>query len=346
MKAENLARIPSGETIEISDKERLPAHPVVSVYMLAYRHEWCIAEAIEGVIAQQCDFPVELIIGEDCSPDNTRAIALDYQRRYPGLIRVLTSEGNVGAHANARRCQIAARGDFVAICEGDDFWHHPRKLQMQVDLMLANPDMTFCHTDYDHKTRFRTRYSKHKNAPTPWLAKGDAYLSLLHDWSVITATTMCRRDVLEQFRDSKFDNPEWPFGDLNRSLFASLKGRVGYIDISTATYRKVAGSSSNAGLKNTLKMKVAAEECINMFLDDYPVGKGDQRKIVERAKLDVYRAAFFADREDVMKDCFHWLKANGFSPDPVRHKLLIMSMRLKIPAYFLRAMKTFVEKVY
>jgi len=69
---------------------------MVSVEMITYNHGPYLAEAIEGVIAQKTDFPIELVIGEDCSTDNTRDIALDYQRRYPHLIRVIYSDRNVG----------------------------------------------------------------------------------------------------------------------------------------------------------------------------------------------------------------------------------------------------------
>lgn len=134
-------------TIEISDRDQLPEAPLVSIYMLTYQHERYIATAIEGVIAQSCDFPVELIIGEDCSPDGTRAIALEYQKRYPGLIRVLTAPANVGRRANAARCRAACRGKYIAICEGDDQWTEPDKLATQVGLLEQHPEVVVCFHD-------------------------------------------------------------------------------------------------------------------------------------------------------------------------------------------------------
>ncbi|MGH7238758.1 MAG: glycosyltransferase, partial [Candidatus Saccharimonadales bacterium] len=122
------------ETIEISNPAVLPEKPVVSIHMSTYKHEKYIAAAIEGVVTQQYPFPFELIIGEDCSPDNTRQIVLDYQRRYPHIIRVLTAETNVGAKANTLRCRNAVRGDYIAICEGDDYWTDTSKLMRQVEL--------------------------------------------------------------------------------------------------------------------------------------------------------------------------------------------------------------------
>src|ERR1039458_1989546 len=118
---------------ESSDSARLVTNPVVSVIMVTYKHERYLAEAIEGVIRQKTSFPVELLIGEDCSTDGTREIALSYQKRVPEMIRVITSEKNVGMHENFARLIVAARGKYIAFCDGDDFWHRPDKLCRQIE---------------------------------------------------------------------------------------------------------------------------------------------------------------------------------------------------------------------
>ena len=79
---------------EISDPAVLSKNPVVSVKMITYNHEPYIPQAIEGVLMQETNFPIELIIGEDCSTDGTREIIFDYQQKYPDIIRVITSEKN------------------------------------------------------------------------------------------------------------------------------------------------------------------------------------------------------------------------------------------------------------
>jgi glycosyltransferase involved in cell wall biosynthesis len=328
---------------EISDLTVMAVQPLVSVHMLAYRHERFLAEAIEGVIAQICDFPIELLIAEDCSPDGTLAIALDYQRRYPHLIRVITGDKNVGMHANSGRSVPAARGKYIAFCEGDDCWHHPRKLQMQLTLMTANPDMVFCHTDFDRRTRIKTSRRMHRTHPTQWLAKGNAYLSLLYEWSVMTATAMYRKDILDAYSTTEFNNAGWPFCDRNASLYASLKGSVGYIDESTATYRKVRNSAMNSGVASYLRMPTAAAECIDLFMKRYPVDEADRRKITARLKVNIYRSAFFAERLDLMQSAFDWLSANGFHRSRLGHRLRCTAVKLKFPVRLLRATKNFVD---
>jgi glycosyltransferase involved in cell wall biosynthesis len=135
---------------EAVDKDRLVRDPLVSVVMLAYNHEPYIAQAIEGVVSQETDFPIELIIGEDCSTDRTREIVLDYQRRYPESIRVLYAEKNVGGHANSVRSVLASRGKYIAFCEGDDWWHRRDKLKFQVPFLQADDSLVCLSGEVQH----------------------------------------------------------------------------------------------------------------------------------------------------------------------------------------------------
>lgn len=128
--------------VEYSNWEYLAADPLVSIMMLAYDHEPYLRDAIEGVIAQQTNFPIELIIGEDASSDSSRAIALEYWRAHPHLIRVITADRNVGMHENHARILKAARGRYMAFCEGDDCWHRPDKLRIQVELLESDPNIS------------------------------------------------------------------------------------------------------------------------------------------------------------------------------------------------------------
>jgi glycosyltransferase involved in cell wall biosynthesis len=129
---------------EISDLGQLPSTPVVSVIVFTYNHEAYIEETIEGILAQQCEFPIELIIGEDKSKDRTLEICLDYQKKYPNIIRVVTWHENVGVNANVLRVWGRARGKYVATCDGDDYWIDPKKLAKQVALMEQWPGATLC----------------------------------------------------------------------------------------------------------------------------------------------------------------------------------------------------------
>jgi glycosyltransferase involved in cell wall biosynthesis len=123
--------------------------PLVSVKMITYNHAPFIPRAIEGVLNQKTDFPYELVIGEDCSTDGTREIVFEYQNKYPDIIRVITSDMNVGMKKNGYRTTKACRGKYIAYCEGDDYWHDPNKLQKQVDYMESRPECGMVFADCD-----------------------------------------------------------------------------------------------------------------------------------------------------------------------------------------------------
>lgn len=115
---------------------------LVSVVMITYGHEKYIRQAIEGVLMQQGDFDLELVIANDCSPDNTDAVVQDVLSHHSNAhwIRYVRHEKNIGMMPNFIFALQQAKGKYVALCDGDDYWTDPHKLQKQVDFLEANPD--------------------------------------------------------------------------------------------------------------------------------------------------------------------------------------------------------------
>jgi glycosyltransferase involved in cell wall biosynthesis len=113
---------------------------VVSVCMITYNHEKYIAQAIEGVLSQVADFEIELIIANDCSPDKTDQIVQNFISSHPkgSWIKYHKHEPNIGMMANARFISNQCTGKYIAVCEGDDYWTDPYKLQKQVDILETN----------------------------------------------------------------------------------------------------------------------------------------------------------------------------------------------------------------
>lgn len=115
----------------------------VSVCVVTYNQEKYIAECLESLVTQQTSFKFEIIVGEDCSTDNTRKIVQQYVEQYPDLIVPLFYEENVGAVENVKRVYKAAKGKYIAHLDGDDM-ALPNKLQRQFDILEANPDCSIC----------------------------------------------------------------------------------------------------------------------------------------------------------------------------------------------------------
>jgi hypothetical protein len=118
--------------------------PKVSVVSITYNHEAYIREALDGFIAQTTDFPVEIIVADDASTDATPAIIQEYADRHPHLFRPILRSENVGTHANLTDALSAARGKYLALCEGDDYWIDPMKLTKQVAFLDRHPETAVC----------------------------------------------------------------------------------------------------------------------------------------------------------------------------------------------------------
>jgi len=118
------------------------ATPVASICCATYNHEKYLAQALDSFLMQKVSFPIEIVIGDDCSTDGTPRIVRDYAERLPELFRVIAFDANVGVSQNAFRIRAAARGKYIALCEGDDYWTDPDKLQRQVDFLEENPEFT------------------------------------------------------------------------------------------------------------------------------------------------------------------------------------------------------------
>lgn len=129
--------------------EQAPANPPkvspkVSVVSITYNHEAYIREALDGFVAQKTDFPVEIIVADDASTDATPAIIREYADRHPHLFRAILRSENVGTYANFTDALSAARGEYLALCEGDDYWIDPLKLAKQVAFLDRHPETAVC----------------------------------------------------------------------------------------------------------------------------------------------------------------------------------------------------------
>ncbi|MBX3066399.1 MAG: glycosyltransferase [Anaerolineae bacterium] len=118
--------------------------PKVSVLTLTYNQERFIEQCVRSVMMQQTTFPFELVIGEDCSTDDTRAVLLRLQAEFPDQIKLLLHERNLGLISNTIASYNACRGEYIAWLDGDDYWTSAHKLQWQVEYMEQHPDCRLC----------------------------------------------------------------------------------------------------------------------------------------------------------------------------------------------------------
>jgi glycosyltransferase involved in cell wall biosynthesis len=224
---------------------------------VTYNHERWISQAIDSIVVQECPFDYELVIGEDCSNDATRAIVLDYQRRYPHLIRVIYSDCNVGAAANHGRVVAAARGEFLAFCEGDDYWCHPGKLAAQVALLRADAGAAMVHSDWIRAWDggdgwvIDWRKSVHRRMRRRYL-EGDLFPVFYFGKVLRTCTLMLRRSALQAFQQDRIAIPAYRFADTVIAAYLTSRWRVAYWPEVAAIYRESPGSLLRSGVQSKI----------------------------------------------------------------------------------------------
>lgn len=233
---------------------------IVSVCCLAYNHESYIRKCLEGFLIQKTDFPFEILIHDDASTDGTEEIIREYEAKYPNIIKPLYEKENQwqkGRRGSAIFNFPRARGKYIALCEGDDYWTDPYKLQKQVDFLEANEDYGMVHTELDHyfvKTNgFIKNYWKTIGVNNQ---QGDIYNTLFGNQGsgIYTCTVLFRQKFLNKLDYSMFS--KYMFGDIPLWLFIASQSKIGYLEKSMAV-RRVLLKSATQGNSFDYNLKFA-----------------------------------------------------------------------------------------
>lgn len=232
--------------------------------MITYGHEKYIKQAIEGVFIQKTNFLIELIIANDCSPDNSDAIIMDYIKDAPPniVVKYQRHNPNIGMMNNHHWALNQVTGKYLAICDGDDYWINENKLQVQVDFLEANPDFSiYCHnfkTQLDDKVSESSFFDNVK-------VKSEMDIVDLSINNIVPTLTAVFRNYNTQF-------PEWtsqaPLGDLILFLDVARHGKIKYLDQKMAVYRQNVGVWS--GKKMNHKKMIYLFENLSQDYSDIP----------------------------------------------------------------------------
>lgn len=243
---------------EIATSHLLAGSPLVSVLMLTYNHGDTLAQAIESVVSQRCDFAFELLIGEDASTDQTLRVARSYQEKYPAIIRIVHFDKNVGMNNNFSTLVKLSRGKYLAFCEGDDYWCDSTKISKQVACFAANIHIGVVHSDWvcsrENAGLWCVDWSDraHKNVTANMLS-GDLFKFFYSPRILRTCTLMIKKSLAEEIENSILRSTHYKFVDTVYASFLTSKSLVGYMPEVTAVYR----ISKNSALRSGKKAKVS-----------------------------------------------------------------------------------------
>ncbi len=207
--------------------------PLVSICCITYNHEHYIKEAFDGFIMQKTNFPVEIVISDDCSKDNTREIIAEYKAKYPDLIRDVSPDKNLGSSVNFIYVQQCSQGKYIAMCEGDDYWTDPFKLQKQVDFLETHPYFSMCFHGATIKNETNTQViTTCDKIETKEYFTNDIFPG----WVIPTASVVFQRAMIDTYPSLKHE--EWmKYGDIVLFLKCTHTGQVWGMSEKMSVYR-------------------------------------------------------------------------------------------------------------
>jgi glycosyltransferase involved in cell wall biosynthesis len=212
------------------NSDQAPA-PVVSVSITTYNMANWLPRALDSVLKQRTTFPIEIVIGDDCSQDATISVAHSYRERYPDVIRVLERSKNVGIQRNTYDNFEQCRGKFIAWLDADDYWTDPEKLTVQVEVLESDPSINVC----AHCVRWVTTDGDVKRNRVPSLSAGRYGLGdIVHRNFISTPSAMFRNGIHRQLPEWYFDFQslsDWPIW-----VLAALSGDIVLLDRVMADY--------------------------------------------------------------------------------------------------------------
>lgn len=244
--------------------------PLVSINCITYNHEKYIRQALDSFLMQKTNFKYEILIHDDASTDNTAEIIREYCKKYPNVIKPILQKENQQSKGikkiSYKFNHLRAQGKYIAICEGDDYWIDPYKLQKQIDYLESNPECGMCFhaaniVNSDNKIKKNIRpFTMNKVCSTEDIIIGGGGLCP-------TQSIVYRKQVFDDAPQFYFDAP---VGDYPLQIITASKQYSYYIDDVMSSYRKVvksgtSWSSTNKSKESNIKLIDQLNDMLKKF---------------------------------------------------------------------------------
>lgn len=236
--------------------------PLVSISCITYNHEKYIADALDGFLIQKTDFPFEMLVHDDASTDRTPEIIRSYEERYPNIIKPIYQKVNQyskGVKINPKFNFPRAKGKYIALCEGDDYWIDPNKLKLQVNLMRSYPQCIICFhpaMELDLKNGTEKVICDHHNEDCLEDLKD---IILGRGGYMPTASLIFKNENLEKL---SYLLKNAPIGDYFLQVYMSFKGGCFYFNKLMSVYRR---NALNSWTDSQFNIEKKAEYCLGML---------------------------------------------------------------------------------
>lgn len=226
---------------------------LISVIVITYNQERTIGRTLDSILNQRCHLPLEIIIGEDASIDNTRKICETYAERFPKMVKLMEKAPNKGIVDNYFDCLLTCKGKFIADCAGDDYWTDPEKLEKEVYILEREPDVTLVHTAWQYldEQTGETLSAPPTLFPVPRTDGKkmlEAIITQVEQPVIHLCTSLYRTStILEAYREDThlFRDKSFQCEDLQVAFTMALRGKIAYLPDITLSYTIGGISASN-----------------------------------------------------------------------------------------------------
>ena len=268
----------------------------ISVIMVAYNGEAYIRQALDSIVNQKFSGTFEILVADDRSTDNTAAIIREFAEKYPNIVKPTYREKNLGFSDNIYDVLINAKGTYLAICDNDDYWIDPHKLQKQFDYMEQHPECGFiCSAAQlvDEQDR------KLNIVKTPYV---ESFVDLMKSQVDVIAPSiiMRRTQFMQMVADSKWFIEKQYFFDTVWSYWFSYKKAIHYMpDILTAYRVKSESESHSVDLEKQKNMDKRSWELKVRFMNMHDVDPDTKYEILSSEYDYLYKMAYYYGTEHV-----------------------------------------------
>ena len=270
----------------------------ISICVITYNQDKYIAQAIESVLMQQCNCSYEIIISDDCSTDNTKAIIAGYAAQYPNLIKAYYADSNLGMLKNWVKALKLCTGRYIALLEGDDFWNDPLKLQKQFDILESHPDCVISFTNATNK------YESGEPGYIRYVDKTDEFYTtkdLLEYNFIPTCSVLMQNHISESFFPEAYFKS--PYADWIIHIVNSRFGKIHFLNEFSCTYQIHSGGVWGGVKKEKqLLTRVEAYDCIDEILTDQNL----KAIIAENRRKQLQKICFYYKGEGKLLSYFKY----------------------------------------
>lgn len=211
----------------------------LSVCIITYNQEKYLPQALDSILNQEHNYSYEIIVGEDCSTDNTRKVLEDYATKYPDIIKPIYNNHNLGLLKNYYNVLSYCNGKYIMECAGDDYWL-PGKVQKQISFMEQNNYVGLCYGK-------KIDYIQNCNKKIKTSCKGFTEYSDLIQYNSIPAASVCiRNELLKKYiNEVRPLDKDWKMEDYPMWLWFSMNSKIVYMDNRFIVYRVLENSISH-----------------------------------------------------------------------------------------------------